>query len=150
MPCSLARAASMPFHHHPPCSPLLDISSAQDATSSRNPPLTSPTQRYVFLSLPPSPYSPCTKSSYALGCSLFYRHTGQLSLSIYCEPALEGQDNLRIRSTDAGARLIRLESQLLFLISCVSLGIGLNLSVPQVGKMVIKTCPTSQSGCEDK
>lgn len=99
MPCSLA--GSMPFHHHPPCSPLLDISSAQDATSSRNPPLTTPTQRYVFLSLPPSPYSPCTKPSYALGWSFFYRHTGQLSLSIYCEPALEGQDNLRIRSTDS-------------------------------------------------
>lgn len=47
MPCSLARAASTPFRHHPPCSPLLDISSVQDATSSRNPFLTAPTQTHL-------------------------------------------------------------------------------------------------------
>lgn len=52
-------------------SPLPDISSVQDTTSSRNPSLTAPTQRQVFLLLPASPHSPCTKPACALGGSLF-------------------------------------------------------------------------------
>lgn len=95
MHCSLGKAASTLFHHHPPCSAVQDISSAQDATSSRKPSLTTPAQRYVLLLSPSSPHSPCTKPAHAVGWCLFRHHTGQLSLSTSCVPALEG-----LRSTD--------------------------------------------------